>query len=193
MSQRVDRLSGEIRQILSEIVTRQEIKDPGVRDAGLITFTHVRLTGDLRQATALFMVHGVDRPALERVREGLQRASGYVRHRLGKALNVRAIPTVSFEIDEVFEKEARVDALLREIAPPSAAAATAPGSGPTDLEPDEDPPTHGEAAVLEPDDDDAADPMGEEPTVGHRNPGEEPTAGRRELHEEPTAGRRDRR
>jgi ribosome-binding factor A len=125
MSQRVDRLAGEIRQVLGEILSRQEIKDPRVRDAGLITLTHVRLTGDLRQATALFMVHGADRAKLEEVRAGLLHAAGYVRHRLGRELSVRAIPTVSFEIDEIFEKEARVDSLLREIAP---AAADVPAS-----------------------------------------------------------------
>ena len=32
-----------------------------MQEAGLITVTHVRLTGDLRQATALFTVYGADR------------------------------------------------------------------------------------------------------------------------------------
>ena len=71
MKERVPRLAMEIREILGEIVTRQEIKDPRVHDAGLITITHVRLTGDLRQATALFTVHDADRPALDRVKKGL--------------------------------------------------------------------------------------------------------------------------
>ena len=61
-------------------------------------------------------MHGADLAALRKVREGLNRAGGYLRHRLGKELSVRAVPTVSFEIDEVFEKEAKVDSLLREIA-----------------------------------------------------------------------------
>jgi ribosome-binding factor A len=115
MKERVERLATEIRQILSEIVTRQEIKDPRVQEAGLITVTHVRLTGDLRQATALFTVHGADAAALARVRDGLNHAGGYLRHRLGKELKVRAIPTVSFEIDRVFEQEAKVDALLKDL------------------------------------------------------------------------------
>ena len=41
MKERVERLAMEIREILGEIVTRQEIKDPRVQDAGLITITHV--------------------------------------------------------------------------------------------------------------------------------------------------------
>jgi ribosome-binding factor A len=116
MKERVPRLATEIREILGQIVARQEIKDPRVQDAGLITITHVRLTGDLRQATALFTVHDADPAALERVRRGLDHASGYLRRRLGQELSVRTIPTVSFEIDKVFEQEARVDALLKEVA-----------------------------------------------------------------------------
>ena len=119
MNQRVQRLAMEIKQILGEIVTRQEIKDPRVQDAGLITLTHVRLTGDLQQATALFTVHAADVATLRRVRDGLNHASGYLRRRLGRELSVRTIPTVHFEIDQVFEQEERVDALLREIAPPA--------------------------------------------------------------------------
>lgn len=118
MNQRVQRLAMEIKQVLGEIVTRQEIKDPRVQDAGLITLTHVRLSGDLQKATALFTVHGADAKALARVRDGLNHAGGYLRRRLGRELSVRIVPTVEFEIDRVFEQEAKVDALLREIAPP---------------------------------------------------------------------------
>jgi ribosome-binding factor A len=107
----------EIREVLGEILTRQEIKDPRVQDAGLITLTHVRLSGDLQKATALFTVHGADAKALGRVRDGLNHASGYLRRRLGRELSVRTIPTVQFQIDDVFDKEERVDALLRQIAP----------------------------------------------------------------------------
>jgi ribosome-binding factor A len=116
MKERVERLAMEIREILGEIVTRQEIKDPRVADAGLITITHVRLTGDLREVTALFTVHGADDATLKKVCKGLNSAGGYLRHRLGKQLSVRAVPTVSFEIDRVFDSEEKVDSLLKEIA-----------------------------------------------------------------------------
>ena len=117
MNQRLERVSAEIRQILAEVVARGEIKDPRVQQAGIITFTHVRVTGDLREARALFMVHGADEAALERVQEGLESASGYLRRLIGKQLRLRTIPTLSFEIDRVFAQEEKVDALLREIEP----------------------------------------------------------------------------
>ena len=136
MNQRVERLAGEIRQILGEILARQEIKDPRVQEAGLITLTHVRLTGDLREATALFTVHGADKPKLVRVMRGLNHAGGFLKRRLGKELSVRSVPSVTFAIDEVFEQEAKVDALLRDIQKDerAQAAATAESAAETPAE-----------------------------------------------------------
>ncbi len=120
MTQRTDRVAGEIREILGEIVVRQEIKDPRVRGAGIITFTHARVSGDLRQARAFFTVHGMDEESLERVRQGLTSAAGFIRKRIGERLRLKSTPTLTFEIDHVFEQEAHIDALLRELNPQKA-------------------------------------------------------------------------
>ncbi len=115
MTQRTERVAGEIRQILGEIIVRQDIKDPRVRGAGIITFTHVRISGDLRQAHAFFTVHGMDDDALERVRQGLASAAGFLQRRVGDKLRLKSTPALVFEVDRVFEQEARIDALLREV------------------------------------------------------------------------------
>jgi ribosome-binding factor A len=115
MTQRSERVAGEIRELLGDIVVRQEIKDPRVRGAGIITFTHVRITGDLRQARAFFTVHGMDDESLERVRQGLESAAGFMRRRIGEKLRLKSTPALAFEVDRVFEQEARIDALLREV------------------------------------------------------------------------------
>ncbi|MBN2574886.1 MAG: 30S ribosome-binding factor RbfA [Deltaproteobacteria bacterium] len=115
MTQRSERVAGEIRDVLGEIVVRQEIKDPRVRGAGIITFTHVRISGDLRQAKAFFTVHGMDDESLERVRQGLTSAGGFVRRRIADKLRLKSTPALAFEVDRVFEQEAHIDALLREV------------------------------------------------------------------------------
>ena len=61
MSQRVERVAGEVRAVLGEVLARDEIKDPRVRGAGLITVTHMRVSGDLRHARVLFTVHSARR------------------------------------------------------------------------------------------------------------------------------------
>jgi ribosome-binding factor A len=117
---RLERVAGEVRAVLGEVLARDEIKDPRVRGAGLITVTHVRVSGDLRHAKALFTVHGLDEPQLERVRAGLDHASGYFRTAISRRLRTKVSPAVTFEIDHVFDKAMRIDALLHEIAPAAA-------------------------------------------------------------------------
>jgi ribosome-binding factor A len=116
MSDRVIKLGGQVREVLSEALVRGEVKDPRVRGAGIITITHVRLTGDLREVTALFMVHGAGEGELERVRGGLDSAAGYLRRLIGKELRLRTIPTLSFEVDRVFDQESRVEKVFAELA-----------------------------------------------------------------------------
>ena len=116
MSQRIERVQGEVRAILGEVLARDEIKDPRVRGTGLITVTHVRVSGDLRHARAMFTVHDADAAALERVRQGLDNASGYFRQAIARRLRMKVAPAVKFEVDKVFEQAERVEKILREEA-----------------------------------------------------------------------------
>jgi len=115
MTQRTERVAGEIREILGEIVVRQKIKDPRVRGAGIITFTHVHMSGDLRQAKAFFTAHGMDDESLDRLRQGLASAASFMRRRIANRLRLKSTPALTFEVDRVFEQEAHIDALLREV------------------------------------------------------------------------------
>ena len=120
MSLRLERVAGEVRAILGEVLARDEIKDPRVRGAGLITVTHVRVSGDLRHARALFTVHDADAATLERVRQGLDHASGYFRQAIARRLRMKVAPAVKFEVDKVFEQAERVEKILREEVAPAA-------------------------------------------------------------------------
>ena len=119
MNQRLERVAGEVRAVLGEVLARDEIKDPRVRGSGLITVTHVRVSGDLQHAKAFFTVHGLDGPALERVRAGLDHASGYFRHAISRRLRTKVSPAVTFEVDHVFEQAAHIESILRGLAPPA--------------------------------------------------------------------------
>ena len=134
MSQRLERVAGEVRAIVGEVLARDEIKDPRVRGAGLITVTHVRVSGDLRHARALFTVHDADAAKLERVRQGLDNASGYFRQAIARRLRMKVAPAVKFEVDKVFEQAERVEKLLRE----EAAAHPAPPAAAPEPDGDED-------------------------------------------------------
>jgi ribosome-binding factor A len=118
MSVRVERVSAEVRGVIGEVLSRDEIKDPRVRGAGLITVTHVRISGDLQHGTAFFTVHALDAAALERVRQGLNHAAGYFRQAVSRRLRMKVAPAIKFEVDQVFETAAHVEQLLHEISPP---------------------------------------------------------------------------
>ena len=131
MAQRVERVAGEVRAIVGEAIARDEIKDPRVRGAGLITVTHVWVSGDLRHARALFTVHDLDAAGMERVRQGLNHASGYFRHAIAQRLRMKVAPAVKFEVDKVFDQAERVEKLLHETRPPAAAPEADADAAPT--------------------------------------------------------------
>jgi ribosome-binding factor A len=116
VKQRVERRGQEIQSILAELLARGEVKDPRVRQAGLVTLTRVHVTGDLREAKVAFTVFGAPDAALERVRQGLASAAAHLQRALGRRLKARNTPTLEFEIDRALDQAFKVDALLREVA-----------------------------------------------------------------------------
>jgi ribosome-binding factor A len=144
VKQRTERLGREIQAVLGEVLARGEIKDHRVREAGLITITNVRVTGDLREARVAFTVFGMPGPALVRVRRGLQSAGPFFQRAVGNRLRTRNTPTLTFEIDHVLDEALRVDSILREVAAESKAAASATdGEGESPSDGADDPPGDG--------------------------------------------------
>ena len=132
MKQRTERMGVEIQAALGELIARGEIKDPRVRNAGLVTITRVRVTGDLREARVAFTVHGADEARLALTRNGLSSARAYLQQALAKRLRTRNTPTLSFEIDRALDQAFYVDGLLREVAAEARASEPADGSPPED-------------------------------------------------------------
>ena len=104
---RNQRLGAEIMRTLSEIL-RFEIKDPGV--AG-VSLTSVDLSRDLSVARVYFsMLHPDDdpQPALD----GLERASGFLRSKLGHAMKIRHVPELRFQHDDSIAHGAEISRLI---------------------------------------------------------------------------------
>jgi ribosome-binding factor A len=58
----------------------------------------------------------MDDESLARVRQGLASAAGFMRRRIADRLHLKSTPALTFEVDRVFEQEAHIDQLLREVA-----------------------------------------------------------------------------
>lgn len=109
-SRRPEQVGETVRQVVTDALLR-EIRDPRV---GLVTVTHVQVSGDLSVAKVAVAVPG-EEPERQRALEGLQSAAGFLRSRLAKALTTRTIPELRFELDRGIEHAARINQLLAEV------------------------------------------------------------------------------
>ena len=106
-TQRLARIEGEIQRVLSSLVAR-EVRDPRV---GNITVTAVNVAPDLSTARIWFVPFG-DQHAPEQVSEGLNRAAGFLRGEVGRALSLRHAPRLEFVYDKQIENADKLTRLI---------------------------------------------------------------------------------
>ena len=91
-----NRVSGEVRKVLSEII-REDIKDPRV--SSLVSVVEAYVAPDLKTCKAYISVLG-SKEELEKTVEGLKSAEGYIRRELAHRLNLRNTPEINFIADD---------------------------------------------------------------------------------------------
>ena len=119
-SNRIGRVNEEIQRELASLIPT--VKDPRVADAGMISVTAVETTPDLKYAKILVSV--LNKSASAQALKGLKSASGYLRRELGRSLNLRNTPELSFVRDDSIDKGAHILDLLRDpdvVKPPNPA------------------------------------------------------------------------
>jgi len=122
---RPDRVGDQIRQELSEILSRGEVHDPGI---GFITLTRVKVSGDLQLARVFYTSLG-DQKARKETSRALQRATGFFRRQIGARLQLRRVPEIEFRFDESIANQDRIEQILRDIHEEDAQRASESGSG----------------------------------------------------------------
>ena len=85
-----------------------EVKDPRVRKVSL---TSVDLSRDLSVARVYFSLLEPDADPAEAL-EGLERAAGFLRGKLGKAIKARHVPELRFMHDDSAAEAVRLSALI---------------------------------------------------------------------------------
>ena len=108
---RPDRVGDQIRQELSEILSRGEVHDPGI---GFITLTRVQVTADLQLARVFYTRLG-DPHARKETARALTRATGFFRRQIGARLQLRRVPELEFRFDESIAHQDRIEQILRDI------------------------------------------------------------------------------
>ena len=90
------RINSEVQKVLAETI-RGEIKDP--RIAPLTSVVAVEVSPDLKTCKAWISVLG-DEAAQKETMAGLGSASGFIKSRLAKEINLRITPEVQFIMDQ---------------------------------------------------------------------------------------------
>jgi len=102
------RINEEIQRELAALIPT--VKDPRV--TGMISVTAAETTPDLKYAKIYISV--LDKSSSAQVFKGLKSASGYLRRELGRALNLRSTPELTFIQDDSIDKGAHILEMLRD-------------------------------------------------------------------------------
>jgi len=106
------RVSQQIKRELSALL-RRDLKDERV--AGIVSVTDVEVTGDCRSARIYISVFG-DETAQQGTMEALNDHLGWIRGELGRRLQLRFAPEVSFRLDNSLERGAKVSQIIAKIS-----------------------------------------------------------------------------
>lgn len=110
-SVRVLKVAERVRHILSELLARQEVHDDIVSAAN-ISVTEVRMTPDLRSATAYVKpLLGADE---DKIVTALRQNTAYLQREVAKRLGLKFAPKLKFRADESFDEADRIERLLRD-------------------------------------------------------------------------------
>lgn len=110
-SVRVLKVSERVRHILSELLARGEVHDETVTAAN-IAVTEVRMTPDLRNATAYVKpLLGADEGEIV---TALRQNTAFLQREVAKRLGLKFAPKLKFRADESFDEADRIDSLLRD-------------------------------------------------------------------------------
>ena len=104
---KLSRINEDIQRVLASLL--RNVKDPRVQQ-GLLSVTAVDTTSDLRYAKVYLSVMGLQ--SEKELKKGLKSASGYLRHELGGALQLRYTPELIFELDKSIEHGANISRIL---------------------------------------------------------------------------------
>lgn len=110
-TKRINRISEEIRKVVSELLTNG-LKDP--RISPMTTVTKVEATGDLRYANIYVSILG-DEIAKEETLKGLESAKGFIRMEIGNRIDLRYIPEPIFHLDESIERGIYISKLIDKV------------------------------------------------------------------------------
>lgn len=109
----MDRQAEEIRRGLDNIL-RNQVKDPRIPE--VFSITGVELARDLKHAKVSISAMTATEQEKKDMLKALRSASGFIRHALGQEVILRAIPELTFVVDDSIAYSVHIASLLRDIS-----------------------------------------------------------------------------
>ncbi len=101
-----------MRHVLADVLARGNLRDD-VLDKHIVSISEVRVSPDLRHATAYIMPIGANPTELEAVLKALNSHAKQLKGELARRVNTKYAAEVHFRVDDSYAEAARIDALLR--------------------------------------------------------------------------------
>jgi ribosome-binding factor A len=139
---RLARVAEAIREVASETILF-ELNDPRVKR---VTVTRAEVSGDLQHAKVYVSIMGTEKEQ-KLTMHGLRSATGFIQSKLGKRLQTRFTPALTFVLDEGVKKSLEMTRLINEALGKSGEAAPEAVEEPDEAEaPSPEGPSDGSAA-----------------------------------------------
>lgn len=112
---RIDRIGDQMQRELAQLIQR-DVKDPRV---GMVTVNAVKVSRDLGYADIYVSLLSTeelteDSPEVKESISVLNKASGFLRGQVGRAMKLRVVPHLRFHFDTLQGYSRRMDCLIRE-------------------------------------------------------------------------------
>jgi ribosome-binding factor A len=112
-SQRQLRVGEQIRHIIAETMRRGHFNHPALMDSGAITVTEVRVSPDLKHASAYVMNLGGVK--MDEILPALNDVAHVFQKDIAKQAKLRFTPKVRFVTDDSFDEARRIEDILKEL------------------------------------------------------------------------------
>jgi ribosome-binding factor A len=107
------RVAEAMRKNLAEMLG-SEVRDPRVKEAGIVSVNHVELNRDMSVARVYVSFYGGPEEAAAEAVAALERAAGRLRGPVARRMNLKRAPEIRFEHDTSPELSQRISEIVHE-------------------------------------------------------------------------------
>lgn len=112
-SQRQLRVGEQIRHIIAETLQRGHFHEDSLLEAGKVTVTEVRISPDLKNASAFVIALGGD--DMDAILPALNREHHIFQKEVNRQTNLKFTPKITFKSDNSYDQAQRIEGILQNL------------------------------------------------------------------------------